>query len=280
MRKFPRSGSRSLLAVLLLLSSQPSVTAQTGPAPAPAPGTWTVNGSEQYCSVGRTTQDAVPITFSVRTVPGSRFVELLLHNPQWRRAPFREGEPARIVANPSGTVFEAAAQGRRLRNGDALLAFNRLPLNFLRGFAGSTEIQVDKDGQTLLRFSYRQAERVLPALQACIAAALRDWGVDHALLESLRSRPVEVEPWLTSDDYPVESLRDDETGQVVVRLAVSESGRVTACNVVASSGHERLDQATCRAALGRARYSPAIGADGRPVAVTITEAMMFEIMHQ
>ena len=147
---FTRSGFGWLLTVAFFSTIAGPVAAQTSvapiatPTPAPAPGTWTVNGSDQYCSVSRTTQDPIPITFSVRTVPGSRFVELLIHNPQWRRAPLSEGQPARIVTNPGGVAFEGNAQGRRLRNGDALLIFNRLPLDFLGSFAGSSGIQVDQ----------------------------------------------------------------------------------------------------------------------------------------
>jgi protein TonB len=58
-------------------------------------------------------------------------------------------------------------------------------------------------------------------------------------------------------------LAQKQQGTVVVRVVTDQSGKVTSCAVVLSSGVTSLDDVTCATALKRAKYKPAIGADGR-----------------
>jgi TonB family protein len=272
----PKFVLKSLLATALIIPVQQAASAQDGPAQ--TPGTWRVDAGDQYCSITRTTQDPIPVTFSIRIVPGHDFVELLMHSAQWSRPPLSEGQQAKIIALPEGVTYLQQARAGLLANRAPLLAFRRLPLDFLSTFTKSGEIQIERDGKTAVRFTYRQADRVLPAMRTCVSATLRDWGVDEALLNSLSRRPVAVRAWLTSNDYPHSALANDEAGQVVARLAIAASGRVTDCDVVSTSGHERLDEAVCVAARDRGRYMPALDAQGNPVAVKIIVAMTFEFM--
>jgi protein TonB len=64
-------------------------------------------------------------------------------------------------------------------------------------------------------------------------------------------------------------------GAVVARLSTAASGKVTNCTVVLSSGIAEVDATTCRFALQRAKYKPAIGADGRRTAATFTNYVTF-----
>ena len=67
-------------------------------------------------------------------------------------------------------------------------------------------------------------------------------------------------------DYPRAAIRRGEQGDVGFRLVVAPDGRVTRCDVTASSGSAALDRATCRIVAGRARFTPARDAAGNPVA--------------
>ena len=60
-----------------------------------------------------------------------------------------------------------------------------------------------------------------------------------------------------------------------MRLTVSADGRATACAPVATSHHPRFDEAACRAALSRARFTPALDAAGQPVAAQIVTSVTF-----
>ena len=68
------------------------------------------------------------------------------------------------------------------------------------------------------------------------------------------------------DAYPDAALRAQAQGRVVARLTVGADGRVSACEIVTSSGNSDLDSTTCRIARSRVRYTPAKDQDGRPIA--------------
>jgi len=70
--------------------------------------------------------------------------------------------------------------------------------------------------------------------------------------------------WVTNDDYPAGALHNEEQGVVGINVAIGTDGRVTGCEVTASSGSSQLDQATCRLYARRARFQPALDDDGQP----------------
>lgn len=70
----------------------------------------------------------------------------------------------------------------------------------------------------------------------------------------------------SSDDYPKEAIRREETGTVGVRVRVDVNGRVSDCQVTSSSGSDLLDQQTCDVIVSRAVYEPARDRRRRPVA--------------
>ncbi len=72
--------------------------------------------------------------------------------------------------------------------------------------------------------------------------------------------------YFNSDNYPPSALRAGEQGRVVASLTIGTDGRVSDCEVTTSSGSAALDQATCRIAKSRVRYTPAKDENGQPIA--------------
>ncbi|HYD14097.1 MAG TPA: TonB family protein [Allosphingosinicella sp.] len=70
--------------------------------------------------------------------------------------------------------------------------------------------------------------------------------------------------YFSEDDYPAAALRAHDEGTTGFQLTIGPNGRVTDCQVTASSGSSALDSATCRIMRSRARYTPARGYDGNP----------------
>lgn len=66
-------------------------------------------------------------------------------------------------------------------------------------------------------------------------------------------------------NYPSSALRNEEQGNVGIRMTVSPSGLVTDCTVTSSSGSLALDEAACRSARRYGTFEPAIDASGNPV---------------
>ncbi len=73
-----------------------------------------------------------------------------------------------------------------------------------------------------------------------------------------------------ADNYPPSAIRAEEEGRVVAKLTVGTDVRVMDCVVTTSSNSAALDQATCRIAKSRVRFSPAIDAAGNPTASSYT----------
>ena len=67
-------------------------------------------------------------------------------------------------------------------------------------------------------------------------------------------------------EYPAAALRAGEQGEVIVSVCVAVDGRISDVKLVKSSGSERLDEATLKG-LPRTRLDPAIGSDGKPIAM-------------
>jgi protein TonB len=83
--------------------------------------------------------------------------------------------------------------------------------------------------------------------------------------------------WVTSDDYPPQSLREGATGMVGISVLVGADGRVQACEVTRSSGNAILDDATCRTYARRARFKPALDAEGKAVAARHADRIRWEL---
>lgn len=73
---------------------------------------------------------------------------------------------------------------------------------------------------------------------------------------------VNLNGYFTADDYPAAALNDEQEGTSHFRLMIGTDGRVSRCEITASSGFAALDAATCRILTARARYRPARDASG------------------
>ena len=79
---------------------------------------------------------------------------------------------------------------------------------------------------------------------------------------------------VTAADYPRESLLLHDSGEVTVTYQIGESGSVTACAVILTSGNPRLDAAACALVRKRWKYTPAM-ADGQPVSIQYISKITF-----
>ena len=67
------------------------------------------------------------------------------------------------------------------------------------------------------------------------------------------------------------------TGKARFRLEIAADGRVASCTITGSSGFAALDQATCALVSKRAKFQPARGSEGQPVAATYTNAIDWQL---
>jgi TonB family protein len=84
-----------------------------------------------------------------------------------------------------------------------------------------------------------------------------------------------MDKWYTFEDYPESALRKGEQGMVVIGFTIDTRGRLTDCHVVQSSRFKDLDAVPCWVLVKKARFKPALDAQGQPQATTGTTAMSF-----
>ncbi|HEU0310566.1 MAG TPA: energy transducer TonB, partial [Sphingomicrobium sp.] len=101
------------------------------------------------------------------------------------------------------------------------------------------------------------------------------------LTSEMFDRPVKAKANLVSlfstEDYPLESIRNREAGTVAVVLRVGRDGRLVDCVIEQSSGYPALDSQTCRVLWLRARFVPARNKDGVPVESAWRQRIRWEL---
>lgn len=109
---------------------------------------------------------------------------------------------------------------------------------------------------------------VMAKLRECTDQLLGEWGLDVARHKglSMRTQPV-TSPgrWLVSADYPMHLVERGVRGIVNFRLMVDAEGGVTACHIQQSTRPAEFDEAVCKGLIRRAKFKPALDADGQPM---------------
>ena len=70
---------------------------------------------------------------------------------------------------------------------------------------------------------------------------------------------------ISDADYPPSAIRAGEQGIAAMQISVDETGSVTSCEILESSGSAALDTASCALVTQRFRYEPARNAQGKAV---------------
>jgi TonB family protein len=79
-----------------------------------------------------------------------------------------------------------------------------------------------------------------------------------------------------ADDYPIESVRRNETGTTELEFTVAPNGRLSAFGVSRSSGHLALDFIAL-GKLASCRFDPAKADDGTPISATMKVQYVWRI---
>ena len=201
-------------------------------------------------------------------------------------------------------VLELNLAGRHMPETDSYVAVEvstttveQVPGMHARGFAGGNglpgmiEFRPDKDLPGALRsdavanqpthmrvsLAKRYAVRLelgpmkdaIAALDKCTDNLVSQWGLDPT---EQRERATPPEPandpanWFRASDYPAGLNRAGLSGAVVMRLIVDATGSVKDCAVAKAGGDKAFEELTCKLAIQRARFRPATGKTGAPIA--------------
>ncbi|MBL0923190.1 MAG: energy transducer TonB [Sphingomonadaceae bacterium] len=118
------------------------------------------------------------------------------------------------------------------------------------------------------------------AMDSCIDNLVASWGVDVEKHKSLsRSVVPKQSPgrWIVSSDYPLDMLSVGQPAIVEFRLSVGADGMPTACHIQSTTRPKEFDDAVCRSVMRRARFEPALDAEGKPLASYYRNTVRFQL---
>ena len=108
----------------------------------------------------------------------------------------------------------------------------------------------------------------LAALDKCTDELTTHWGIDYEKHKNLRqkARPVNNPgEWVTQNDYPPKMLQSGQPANIAFRLDIGADGKPTGCYIQAATHPKEFDSAVCGSILNRARFSPAMDAQGNSI---------------
>lgn len=111
-------------------------------------------------------------------------------------------------------------------------------------------------------------EKPMASLRGCTSQLVRAWGLDPDEQARLTFQPKPAtgkETWLTHEDYPKEFDQKGEQAIIRYRLMVDAAGNPTDCAIQASIARVNFAQFTCNALKKRAKFRPALDANGKAV---------------
>lgn len=118
------------------------------------------------------------------------------------------------------------------------------------------------------------------ALHGCTEELLTHWGIDVEKHRTLSRKPVPAGSpgtWLRPSDYPPEMIRRGAQAIVHFRLIVDPDGRVSECRIQQATQGEAFSEAVCNAFRRRARFEPALDAEGVPIKSYYSTTAIFRI---
>jgi TonB family protein len=116
-------------------------------------------------------------------------------------------------------------------------------------------------------FALSSMAPLLKVMEDCIVDLRRVWNITDTTGEQStlpRRAAGNLVKVFSSLDYPGVALDRGQSGIVSFTLLVNEEGRVADCTVMDTSGVASLDSQTCAVISSRARFTAAMGADGKP----------------
>ena len=247
-----------MIVVALLLA-----TAASEPPLLVPSGKWQVEYAKSSCIISRAFGEGdAKVLFTLRPAPSSGTMRLWIIKP----SPAGRGSRGNAkVALSGGYVPEYAEYASQTSNGMRVTSID-LPRATLVSLSKGDSIAIKADRWVNIRLQPSGFDKVMKEVEKCESDLLASWGFDLAAQTAIATPPQgRLYSFFNADDYPENELMRGISGSVGVRLKVEPDGRVSDCLVLEPSGSVGLDKQTCALALRRARYTPAVSREGRPL---------------
>ena len=141
-------------------------------------------------------------------------------------------------------------------------------------------IEVDASFIKPIRMQTGPLDKPFAAFDTCMDELVHHWGVD---VERYKNRLQSPKPanspgrWVIPSDYPREALRGGQQAIIHFRLSVDAEGQVSDCHIQGATAGDGFKDAVCSSISKRARFEPALDADGNAMAGYYISTVRFEM---
>ena len=262
--------------------------AQDGPRVFTRSGSWVLDAAEDSCRLARAfTNGEDQVSLALERNRADNMVRLVLVSDAIR--PFRGAETIGYRFMPTGDqrhsryIHSETPDGQPYFNlGTVLIGGEPAPtpegLFDLPVYdraaeqayaAGITAIEFNDGLSSAIRLETGSLRGAVEALQACTDDLLGTWGLDWQKHQTMTRRAAPVGPafaWIPSGVIGFGDFASLSGARNPFRVMVGVDGTVTGCHVHWPSLTERQNAQICDAITANGRFTPALDADGQPMA--------------
>jgi TonB family protein len=248
------------------LLAVPIFLAAAAAQPLTPSGQWIAEYADNMCVLQRdfgTGDDKV--TLAIRPFPLSERTEIALVTDNRWGSGLRRGQVKvdfQSDQSPLTTKYMSVA----LPKAGKRVATFELDEKELERLATAKTVQFSPGTERSVALALRGVKAALKASDACEDDLMKTWGIDPEFRARIGTEAKgSPQYWITDADYPLEALKKGNIGVTAMLWAIGVDGRAHDCRIVQSSRSPVLDATACNAILKRAKYSPALDKDGKPM---------------
>ena len=275
-----------MLGRILALAALAMSSAAAAADPKQPTGKWTVETGSNECLLIRAYgSPKKPLFLALSQAPmGGGFQFTVLYESRWMA--LRSG--VAHISFDNEAPIEAGYGARLLRS-----TSKQIEVETLRSIVIDTEEESERFGRDAASISFTvpreftgtfalpEHGRALAALNECATALGVRWGypiAEQRRLAKPAKQPGGLQSLFSADDYPQRAVTLGEKGRARIRIKVGDKGETTDCAVLAPTGSADLDRATCDVIRRKARFSPALDLDGKPIRSVVVTTVYWILM--
>lgn len=255
-----------------------AVSVQAEPTPHSSNERWVVNYADNQCVASLNFgDDKHPLILALKPSPAGDIMQLVVvKQAGFFDSPAQLPVKLRFDDQPAREFSMLAVQGSKA--GPDNFRIN-LTLADFAPMRSANWVTISSRGKLDEKFQLVQMASLMKTMDNCVADLRRYWNIDPELKSKLRSRAKNggLVALFSSDDYPGVSLQQRQGGLVGLVILIDEEGKPADCMVTQTSNSAALDTQACAMILRRAKYTPAVGEDGKPAKDSDTAKIRWEI---
>lgn len=236
---------------------------------------WVINFADDQCMAMRAFgTDEEPLNFAVKTSPTSDVLQISL---------VRNGGKVDASQEMSRLTFDSGekVEVKQLRFSSGKNVIRRINLDAAEAQQLARSSRLSWTTQGLGHdLALGSMASVMKVMAQCREDLRRFWNIDPQRAASLKEGARSLTPLaaaFSSDDYPWQALKNDETGMTGLVLLIDDKGKLADCMIDQTSGVATLDAMACFIIQERVKFVPAVDADGKPVRSALTQRIQWRL---